>query len=37
MIHEITKTMYQEFHKMGYTTELAVLGGDATDITNPNH
>ena len=37
MIHEITKTMYQEFHKMGYTTELAVVGGDANDITNPNN
>ena len=37
MIHEITKTMYQEFHKMGYTTELAVVGGDASDITNPNN
>lgn len=37
MIHEITKTMYQEFHKMGYTTELAVVGGDANDTTNPNN
>ena len=37
MIHEITKTVYQEFHKMGYTTELAVVGGDANDITNPNN
>lgn len=37
MIHEITKTMYQEFHKMGYTTELAVVGGDANDATNPNN
>ena len=37
MIHEITKTMYQEFHKMGYTTELAVVGGDVNDITNPNN
>ena len=37
MIHEITKTMYQEFHKMGYTTELAVVGGDVNDTTNPNN
>ena len=37
MIHEITKTMYQEFQKMGYTTELAVVGGDANDTTNPNN
>ena len=34
MIHEITKTMYQEYHKMGYLTELAVVAGDKDNPAN---
>lgn len=28
MFHETAKTLYQEYHKMGYTTELALVGGE---------
>ena len=37
MIHEITKTMYQEYHKMGYLTELVVVAGDKDNPVNESN